>query len=84
MLNAAKHARVPVSVYLEAGADALEVFVRDRGSGFDPAAVPSDRLGIRESIHSRMHRHGGSSDLRSDADGTEVRLRLPRAAAGQV
>ncbi len=84
MLNAAKHAHVPVSVYLEAGADALEVFVRDRGSGFDPGAVSPDRLGIRESIHSRMRRHGGSSDLRSDADGTEVRLRLPRVASGPV
>ncbi len=79
MLNAAKHAGVAVSVYLEAGTDAVEVFVRDRGPGFDPASVPSDRLGIRESIHSRMARHGGSSDLRSDEDGTEVRLRLPIA-----
>ena len=81
MLNAAKHAGVAVSVYLEAGPDALEVFVRDRGSGFDPAAVPTDRAGIRESIHSRMLRHGGSSEVRSDADGTEVRLRLPVPAA---
>lgn len=80
MLNAAKHAGVAVSVYLEAGPDAVEVFVRDRGTGFDPAAVPTDRLGIRESIHSRMLRHGGSSELRSDAAGTEVRLRLPRHA----
>ncbi|MDQ0735824.1 ATP-binding protein [Arthrobacter agilis] len=79
MLNAAKHAGVAVSVYLEAGSDAVEVFVRDRGPGFDPAAVPPDRLGIRESIHSRMTRHGGSAALRSDADGTEVRLRLPSA-----
>jgi signal transduction histidine kinase/phage shock protein PspC (stress-responsive transcriptional regulator) len=79
MLNAAKHAGVAVSVYLEAGTDAVEVFVRDRGPGFDPTSVPGDRLGIRESIHSRMARHGGSSDLRSDEDGTEVRLRLPIA-----
>ncbi|MHA7279234.1 ATP-binding protein [Arthrobacter sp. MDT2-2] len=80
MLNAAKHAGGAVSVYLEAGPDSVEVFVRDRGSGFDPAAVPADRLGIRESITSRMLRHGGSSELRSDGDGTEVRLRLPRQA----
>ncbi|WP_043440566.1 ATP-binding protein [Arthrobacter sp. L77] len=79
MLNAAKHAGVAVSVYLEAGPEAMEVFVRDRGPGFDPAAVPADRLGIRESIHSRMQRHGGTAELRSDADGTEVRLRLPRS-----
>ncbi|MHA7281369.1 ATP-binding protein [Arthrobacter sp. TMS2-4] len=79
MLNAAKHAGVAVSVYLEAGPETVEVFVRDRGPGFDPTAVPADRLGIRESIHSRMQRHGGTAELRSDADGTEVRLRLPRA-----
>ncbi|WP_434993388.1 ATP-binding protein [Arthrobacter sp. Ld5] len=79
MLNAAKHAGVAVSVYLEAGPESVEVFVRDRGPGFDPAAVPADRLGIRESIRSRMQRHGGTAELRSDADGTEVRLRLPRA-----
>ncbi|WDF32691.1 PspC domain-containing protein [Arthrobacter agilis] len=80
MLNAAKHAGVAVSVYLEAGPATVEVFVRDRGAGFDPAAVPADRAGIRESIHSRMARHGGTSELRSDGDGTEVRLRLPRTA----
>jgi signal transduction histidine kinase/phage shock protein PspC (stress-responsive transcriptional regulator) len=84
MLNAAKHAGVAVSVYLEAGPDTVEVFVRDRGSGFDPAAVPADRAGIRESIHSRMLRHGGSSELRSDGDGTEVRLRLPRTTESPV
>ncbi|WP_104118790.1 ATP-binding protein [Arthrobacter sp. B1805] len=84
MLNAAKHAGVAVSVYLEAGTDAVEVFIRDRGEGFDPNAVPADRLGIRESIHSRMRRHGGSSELRSDEAGTEVRLRLPRPARNGV
>lgn len=82
MLNAAKHAGVPVSVYLEVGPDAAEVFIRDRGRGFDPAAVPADRRGIRESIHSRMARYGGSSELRSDADGTEVRLRMPTVGDG--
>ncbi|MHA7239937.1 ATP-binding protein [Arthrobacter sp. TMS1-12-1] len=80
MLNAAKHAGVAVSVYLEAGPETTEVFVRDRGPGFDPTAVPADRLGIRESIHSRMQRHGGTAELRSDADGTEVRLCVPRSA----
>ena len=31
-----------------------QVFVRDRGPGFDPAAVPADRRGVRESIVGRM------------------------------
>ena len=29
------------------------------GPGFDPAAVPADRRGVRESIVGRMERHGG-------------------------
>jgi signal transduction histidine kinase len=77
MLNAARHAGAPVSVYVEAGPDGVEAFVRDRGHGFDPSAVPPDRLGVRESIIGRMERHGGSAQVRSDAAGTEVRLRLP-------
>lgn len=83
VLNAAKHADVAVSVYLEAGPDSIDVFVRDRGRGFDPDQVPADRAGIRESIHSRMLRYGGSSELRTGPGGTEVHLRLPRTGAGQ-
>ncbi|GAA1342926.1 ATP-binding protein [Arthrobacter roseus] len=71
--NAAKHAGGQISVYVEAGT-ALEVFVRDRGVGFDPAAVPVDRLGIRESVIGRMRRHGGTVNIRSGPDGTEMHL----------
>ena len=77
MLNAVRHAGAPVSVYVEVGPDAVEAFVRDRGRGVDLAAVPSDRLGVRESIIGRMERHGGSARVRTDSDGTEVRLDLP-------
>jgi signal transduction histidine kinase len=82
MLNAVRHARGPVSVYVEVGPDAVEAFVRDRGPGFDPATVPQDRLGVRESIIGRMERHGGSAKVRSDRDGTEVRLALPLPRKG--
>jgi hypothetical protein len=34
----------------------VEVFVRDRGAGFDPAAIPGDRRGVRDSIVARMQR----------------------------
>jgi len=64
-------------VYVESSPEGIEAFVRDRGPGFELAAVPGDRLGVRESIIGRMERHGGSAQVRSDADGTEVRLRLP-------
>jgi len=81
LVNAARHAGGDVTVYAEATPDAVEVFVRDRGSGFDPDAVPDGRLGIRESIVGRMTRAGGTGVVVSGADGTEVQLRLPRGRA---
>ncbi|MHA7222126.1 ATP-binding protein [Arthrobacter sp. RHLT1-20] len=80
MLNAARHGGGAVSVYLEVTDDAAEVFVKDRGPGFDPDAVPPDRFGVRESIIGRMSRHGGTAAITSSPDGTEVRLRLPLSA----
>ena len=84
MVNAVKHgqptAGTPVQVYVEAGADGVEAFVRDRGPGFDPDAVPADRVGVRESIIGRTERHGGTASVRSTpGEGTEVRLRMPPA-----
>ncbi len=85
LLNAVRHGRPPVSLYLEAGPEEVEVFVRDRGDGFDPDAVPSDRFGVRESILGRVRRRGGrAAVVGKDGGGTEVRLRVPllRAATG--
>ncbi len=78
--NAAKHAGTGrVDVYAEVTPAAVDVFVRDRGRGFDPAAVPTDRYGVRNSIVDRMQRHGGAADVRSTpGEGTEVRLHLAR------
>ncbi len=77
ILNAARHAGGEVSVYIEGSATSVDVFVRDRGPGFDPDAVPADRLGVRESIIGRMRRAGGTATLRCGAGGgTEVHLRL--------
>ena len=80
MTNAAKFARVDaVSVYVEAGAEGATVFVRDRGIGFVPEAVPPDRHGLRESIELRMVRHGGRATVTSaPGSGTEVELRMGR------
>jgi len=76
MLNAARHAGGDVSVYIEGGATGVDVFIRDRGAGFDLDTVPGDRLGVRESVIGRMRRAGGSATVRSDAGGTEVHLRI--------
>ncbi|WP_426246926.1 PspC domain-containing protein [Nocardioides sp. LHG3406-4] len=83
--NAAKHAGTGrVDIYAEVLDDAVEVFVRDRGVGFDPAAVPDDRLGVRNSIIDRMTRHGGTAVIDSSpGNGTNVRLRMPRTARGE-
>ena len=81
MLNAARHGGGAVSVYLEVTDGLAEVFVKDRGPGFDPDALPADRLGVRESIIGRMNRHGGTATINSSPDGTEVRLALPLSAA---
>jgi len=82
MVNAAKCGDgSPVDVYAEASDDALQVFIRDRGPGFDPAAVPPDRRGVRESIVGRMARHGGRAAIHSEPGaGTEVELTIPGAA----
>jgi signal transduction histidine kinase/phage shock protein PspC (stress-responsive transcriptional regulator) len=77
MHNAARHGGGAVSVYLESSDTGSEVFVRDRGPGFDPEAVPEDRLGVKESIIGRMKRHGGTAVINSSSEGTEVRLKLP-------
>jgi len=79
VVNAAKHAGTGrVDVYAEVSPRQVEVFVKDRGTGFDPAAIPADRHGLRGSIIDRMERHGGTAEIRSTpGDGTEVVLRMP-------
>ncbi|MCT9869345.1 ATP-binding protein [Paenarthrobacter aurescens] len=81
MLNAARHGGGTVSVYLESTAGSTEIFIKDRGPGFDLDAVPEDRLGVKESIIGRMKRHGGTATITSSSDGTEVRLGLPSVNA---
>src|ERR687895_669990 len=62
MTNAAKFgAGSPGDLCRGRNSDAVRVYVRDRGPGFDPAALPSDRRGVRESIVGRMERHGGGA-----------------------
>lgn len=84
-VNAARHSgAAKVDVYAEVTPDAVELFVRDRGAGFDPDAVAEDRHGLRDSILERMRRHGGSAQVRSESgSGTEIRLRQPLKEEGR-
>ena len=80
MTNAAKHSTADeISVYAEAGPESVAVFVRDRGVGFDPAAV-----GGRPARHQRVDRGADGSvpaaARRSSSEpgqGTEVELTMP-------
>jgi signal transduction histidine kinase/phage shock protein PspC (stress-responsive transcriptional regulator) len=84
MMNAAKHSGAAmIDVYAEVTDEVVEVFVRDRGVGFDIDAIDEDRMGVRGSILDRMARHGGTATVRSSQSepgmtGTEVRLEMSR------
>jgi signal transduction histidine kinase len=79
-VNAAKWSGADqVSVYAEVETDTVMLYVRDRGRGFDPDAVPEDRQGIARSIRARVARFGGSAVIRSaPGKGAEVQLSMPR------
>lgn len=77
MVNAAKHSGCKeINVFMEAE-DGVELFVRDRGPGFDLEAIPEDRQGVRQSILGRMERAGGSVEFDTGPAGTEVIITLP-------
>ena len=76
-MNAARHSGAPaIAVYVEVEPEQVSVFVRDRGRGFDPAAVPARprrhrRVDHRPHAAQRRHR-GGAVGVR--CMGTEVEL----------
>ena len=64
---------------------AVTVTIRDDGPGIPSGrlaeAAAEGRLGVSQSIHGRIKDLGGSADISSTPGaGTEVRLRVPRAA----
>jgi signal transduction histidine kinase len=70
-------------VLVKGGADgAVCIHVEDRGRGFDPSKVASERLGLRVSIIERMSRVNGAVDLRTAiGEGTEFVLSWPASAS---
>ena len=79
LVNAAKHAQVrDIDLYSEVEGESVNVFVRDRGVGFDPDAVDDDRQGLARSVRARIERRGGEVAVRSTLGrGTEVRMTMP-------
>ncbi len=82
-VNAAKWSGASqIVAFVEVEPDAVSMFVRDLGRGFDPEQVPEDRHGITRSIVERMERRGGRVVIKSaPGTGTEVELTLPRSPA---
>jgi signal transduction histidine kinase len=82
-VNAAKHSGADeVSLYAEVRAGTAEVFVRDRGTGFDRATVAADRRGIAQSIESRLDRVNGVARVdTAPGEGTEWQLSVPVTSA---
>lgn len=78
MVNAAKHAQVStIDVYSEVFGD-VQIFVRDRGVGFDPSAVDPSRHGLKDSIYGRVERAGGAVELKTKpGEGTEIHITMP-------
>lgn len=77
------------NVLAHSGADSAEIVVaaesssvtwtvNDAGKGFDPGAVPKDRLGLRSSVFARVEREGGTVKVwSSPGSGTSVLFTLP-------
>ncbi|WNM37031.1 ATP-binding protein [Micromonospora halotolerans] len=79
LANVVRHAPGAATTLRLAGdAEAVVVEVADDGPGFDPAAVPAHRYGLRESIHGRMASVGGRAVVTSaPGAGTRIRLEWP-------
>jgi signal transduction histidine kinase len=74
--NAGRHSGDDtVSVYAEMTPTEVTVHVRDRGAGFVLDEVPSDRMGVRQSILGRIERYGGRASVTTEpGSGTRVEL----------
>ncbi len=79
--NAVQHAGAAgLQVTVQARAAGIRVRITDAGGGFDPAAIPEDRLGIRGSIVARTAAVGGRARVQTTASGTAVTLEWERRA----
>lgn len=88
MVNSLQHAGPSVRRWIEVRGladNGIEVEIGDEGPGFDLAAVPTERLGVRVSIVERVSSAGGYSEVVSKpGEGTIVTLRWPDARAASA
>lgn len=78
MVNSLQHAGPGVRRYVEIRFDdghGLRIRIGDEGTGFDPGAVPTERLGVRVSILERVTSAGGKATIdTAPGEGTVVTL----------
>ncbi|MDZ4045041.1 MAG: histidine kinase [Rhodoglobus sp.] len=89
MMNSVQHAGGPdVRRWLKVAGvhgGAVEIEVGDAGVGFDPAAVPDERLGVRRSIVERTANAGGHAEVRAAIGrGSVVVLSWPVFVEGEA
>lgn len=82
LVNVIRHSgSATAEVALSVCDDSLSVMVVDSGRGFSPDATGTDRLGLRQSVHDRISRVGGTVTVYSSEDvGTTVIMVVPCAA----
>jgi heme exporter protein D len=82
LVNVRQHSGVErAEIVVDGAPDAVVVMLADAGTGFDPAAVPGDRLGVTQSIRGRIRDAGGEAQLwTSPGSGTAYMFTLPAAA----
>ena len=78
MVNSLQHAGHGVERWVDVtsrGHQAFTIEIGDKGAGFDPDLIPTERLGVRVSILERVASAGGQADIRtSPGEGTVVSL----------
>lgn len=76
LINAVKHSGADtIDLYAELAGDRVQVFVRDRGKGFDPA-VSSTGRGMDHGLRARVEGVGGVVAINTEPGaGTEVEIR---------
>ncbi len=81
LVNVRQHSGVDrAELVVDAAPDAVAVMIADGGVGFDPAAVPPDRLGVSRSIVGRIREVGGQTQVyTSPGTGTAYLFTLPVA-----
>ncbi|HEY2557680.1 MAG TPA: ATP-binding protein [Diaminobutyricibacter sp.] len=85
LINVLRHSgSATAEIAISASDSSVSVLVVDAGRGFATSPAATDRLGLRNSVHDRIERVGGSVTIWSSPDiGTTVMMRVPSSQADE-